>query len=129
MPSYEEIATATPWIGENVGDRVSGNVVGYTVFEHEEYGKSPVVILDTESGLIKVYAIHGVLLDGIKSANAQLGEKLTVVSQGRIKSRKRKDPRTNEPVEYWSYLVYKGDGDTSVFETVPDWSEFESKLK
>jgi len=117
--SYEQLAGAPAWRPENADEKVSGEVVGFDLYTHPEFGTSPVVIIDDKNlGLVRVYAIHGVMLDTLSELKPQKGERLTILYQGRKDSRQRKDSQ-GKPVSYSSYLVYKGDGDTSKFDVSP----------
>jgi len=118
-PSYVELVSAPAWMPDSPQE-ISGIVVGYDTYTHDDYGTTPVVIIrNPETGdLRRIYAIHGMLLDRLNEIKPQIGDKLTVAYTGVKTSRNRTDAKGN-PVEYHSYVAYVGDGDTSKYEQSP----------
>jgi|SRR5215216_4744144 len=102
------IENAPAWRPEP-GDRFSGTVVKIHIFEHEEYGKSPVITYEVDDGVfLKVYAIHQTLATRYYELKPSIGDVNTVAYFGAIASNSRKDPKTGEPIEYHKYSVLGG---------------------
>jgi hypothetical protein len=100
------ILSAPAWRPES-GDLITGSIVGFRSYEHPEYGKSPVVVLDTKDGFRSVYLIHQTLLTNLTELAPQAGETITIAYQGKVESNKRK--RTDgSPQDYHAYAVTKG---------------------
>jgi hypothetical protein len=110
-PTAAQIAGARSWKSENIGDEVSGTVLGFDVYEHPEFGKSPVVVVDTADGTdspVRRIFVLGVLLTQFKGfGGLTVGDRYTVIYLGDEEG-KRKDSKGN-PISYHNYASYKGD--------------------
>jgi hypothetical protein len=99
-----KIENAPAW-RPNAGDILTGTIVKIGFYEHEEYGKSPVVTMENGDGIVKVYAIHETLASRLFELKPHVGDEITVAYFGQVPSNTRKDAKTNEPVEYHKYSV------------------------
>ena len=93
------IETATAWRPEP-GDTITGTVVTIRARE-TEYGKHPVVILNTgEENYTAVHAFHGVLKNKLFELKPGPGTRLTVGYQGKVDGKER---------PYHSYTAFDPD--------------------
>jgi hypothetical protein len=101
------IENAPAWRPE-AGDMFTGKVVKLGVFEHDVYGKSPVVTYSVNGGYLKVYAIHQTLAARFYDLKPSIGDENTLAYFGVVKSNSRTDAKTGEPIEYHKYSVIGG---------------------
>jgi hypothetical protein len=92
------------------GDLITGKLIDVSWYEHEEYGKSPVMTLAVGSNntFARVYSIHQTLTAKLMELRPPLGETVTVHYGGQKASNSRKDSK-GDPVQYHQYTVFTGD--------------------
>jgi hypothetical protein len=101
------IATAPGWRPTESEEKLIENatVVGLRMHEHEEYGKTPVVVYrKTDGTFISVYAFHTVLRERLAELKTGIGSVHTIKYLGAQTSNTRKD-LNGDPQRYESYYV------------------------
>lgn len=100
-----QLAQAPAWRPE-VNDVLSGEILGFRIGVHAEYGEHPVLIIKSDRGPVAFYGFHGLVRDRLRELKPKKGDVITIMYGGKREVTKEEEEAGKRP--YHRYYIESG---------------------